>query len=179
MTSSTLTSGPVAVALQALSVMERGTLAEFEAVIHPEATNREAVDEPPECRGRGPAAFHATMLWLNDAFAELRWEVHDVIADGDLVAIHCTMSGRHVRPFVAWNPDATVADAFPPTGKRFAVTQSHWIRVADGMLIEHWANRDDLGMAKQLGWVPPSPRYLLRMARAKRAARRAHAARPA
>jgi hypothetical protein len=25
--------------------------------------------------------------------------------------------------------------------------------VADGLVIEHWANRDDQGMAEQLGWV--------------------------
>jgi len=36
------------------------------------------------------------------------------------------------------------------------------------MITEHWANRDDLAMAKQAGWVPPSPRFLLRAALAKR-----------
>jgi hypothetical protein len=56
----------------------------------------------------------------------------------------------------------------PGTGR----TQSHWFRLEDGRIIEHWANRDDLGMARQLGWIPPSPGYLLRMARAKRQARR-------
>jgi len=51
------------------------------------------------------------------------------------------------------------------------VTQSHWFRVDDGKIIEHWANRDDLGMAKQLGWIPPTPAYLFKMVRAKRRAR--------
>jgi hypothetical protein len=41
-------------------------------------------------------------------------------------------------------------------------------------MIEHWANRDDLGTAEQAGWVPPTPLYLLRMALAKRRARRAN-----
>jgi hypothetical protein len=40
---------------------------------------------------------------------------------------------------------------------------------------EHWANRDDLGMGKQLGWVPPTPVYLIKMARAKRRAKRSGA----
>src|SRR5215472_15953627 len=31
---------------------------------------------------------------------------------------------------------------------------------------------DDLGMARQLGWIPPTPAYLLKMALAKRRAKR-------
>jgi len=41
-----------------------------------------------------------------------------------------------------------------PTGKRFAAQQSHWFRVVDGRLAEHWAVRDDLGMLRQLGIMP-------------------------
>jgi Fusaric acid resistance protein-like/Transcriptional regulatory protein, C terminal len=49
----------------------------------------------------------------------------------------------------------------------------YWFRHGDGKIIEHWANRDDLATARQAGWVPPSPRYLVRMALAKRRARAA------
>jgi hypothetical protein len=48
-----------------------------------------------------------------------------------------------------------VDTVFPPTSKAFAMTQSHWFRTAGGQIIEHGANRDDPGMARQLGWVPP------------------------
>jgi hypothetical protein len=78
------------------------------------------------------------------------------------------MNGRHVAPWVVYNAGAEVDTVFPPTRKPFAATQSHWFRMKDGRIVEHWANRDDLGMSQQLGWVPPSPAYLLRMARAKR-----------
>jgi len=116
-----------------------------------------------------------TALWLRDAYADLRWDVHEVLAEGNLVVAHCTMSGRHVRPFVVYDDRAEVKEVFPPTGRHFATTQTHWMRIADGKLIEHWANRDDLGTAEQLGWVPPSPLYLLRAAFAKRQARHAAA----
>lgn len=161
------------ICVRATHLMGDGDLADLATVVHPQARNREDVDEPPASRGRGPEAFYATALWLRDAFAELRWEIHEVVADGDLVVLHATMSGRHVRTFVGYGPDARPAQAFPPTGRRFAVTQTHWFRMRDGLVVEHWANRDDLGMATQLGWSPPSPRYLVRMLLATRRARRA------
>jgi hypothetical protein len=37
---------------------------------------------------------------------------------------------------------------------------------------EHWASRDDLGTAMQLGWTPPSPLYMLKMLLATRRSRR-------
>ena len=107
---------------------------------------------------------------LRGAFAELRWEIHEVAAEAGLVAIHGTWAGRHVWPFVTYDDAGAVAQAMPPTNKTFAATQSHWFRLADGTIIEHWANRDDLAMAQQLGWIPPTPRYLVRMALAKRKA---------
>lgn len=165
-------------AVRSMQIMADGTAADFAQVVHPDAHNREAVDEPPDCRGRGPAAFLATARWLRDAFSDLRFEVHDLVEEGDLVVAHVTMSGRHTGTMVSYGPDGRPAQAFPPTGRRFATTQTHWLRIAPGergepQLIEHWANRDDLGTGQQLGWTPPSPAYLLRMVLATRRARRA------
>lgn len=159
-------------AARAIRIMADGTPADFEAVVHPEALNREADREPAAARGRGPAAFHATAQWLRAAYGELAWEIHDVVADGDLVVLHTTMSGRQTGTFVVFDDDARPLHAFPPTGRRFAATQTHWLRFADGMVVEHWANRDDLGQAAQLGWNPPSPWYVLRTVLASRRARR-------
>ena len=41
-----------------------------------------------------------------------------------------------------------------------------------GLIVEHWANRDDLGMARQLGGLPSTPVFLFRMSMAKRRGRR-------
>lgn len=158
--------------VRAIEIMADGDLADFEAVVHPEAHNLEDNVEPPASRGRGPAAFYATALYLREIFADLHWEIHEVTVDADLIAVHVTMSGRQVGTFVTYGPDALPQQAFPPLGRTFATTQSHWLRVADGKVIEHWANRDDLGTSTQLGWIPPSPWYLIRMALATRRARR-------
>jgi predicted ester cyclase len=161
--------------IESMHMMATGDLADFQRVVHPRAVNREAKDEPPASHEPGPDGFYATALWLRAAFADLRFDVHHVLAEGDLVVVHNTMSGRHQGPFVEY-VDGEVSTVFPPTGATFASTQTHWFRIADCMVVEHWANRDDIGTAKQLGWVPPSPGYLFRMARARRHARRHHAA---
>ena len=161
------------IAVRSILIMADGERSDFDELIHPRAVNQEGKVEPPECRVGGPEAFYATARWLRTAFEGLAYEIHHVVADGNLVAVNTTMSGRHVAPFVVYTPDGAVDTAFPPTGKTFAVTQSHWFRIEDDKVVEHWANRDDLGQAQQLGGVPPTPAYLFRMARAKSRAKRA------
>jgi len=170
---------PAAVCVRSIHIMADGSLADFQAVIHPGAANREAAHEPAAARGRGPAAFHASALWLRAAFSDLRWDIHQVAADGEVVAVHVTMSGRHTGPFARYDAAGAVSQVMPPTGKTFAATQTHWFRLADGKIIEHWANRDDLALAQQAGWIPPTPRYLARMAIARRKTRASSSARTA
>jgi predicted ester cyclase len=158
-------------AVASMRAMATGTLADLERLTHPEAVNREAVDEPPAASAPGAAGFWATALWLRTAFSDLHFEIHEVVEHGDLVVVHNTMSGRHTGDFVAW-ADGQIKVVMPATGREFASTQSHWIRFRDGLLVEHWANRDDFGTAEQLGWAPPSPAFLVRQVLATRRARR-------
>ena len=160
-------------AIRSMHLMGSGDVAELEAVYTPDVVNREAKNEPPDTRGGGPAAMYATAQWLRSAFSELAFEIHDVVQDRDLVVVHATMSGRQTGPFVAYEPDGAIGAVFPPLGRRFAVTQTHWFRMRDGKVAEHWANRDDLGMGQQLGWTPPTPPYIARMLLARRRMRRA------
>ncbi len=162
------------VAVDAVHAMATGSLDDFRHLIHPEATNRESIDEPAAARGAGPEAFYASSLWLRGAFAQLSFAVHETVVDQDIVVVHARMSGVHSGDFVTYGPDTQVRRAFAPTGKRFNVTQTHWQRIRDGQVTEHWANRDDQGMAMQAGWIPPSPLYLVRCARATAKARRQH-----
>lgn len=115
MTSTTLQ--PKELGTSAILMMANGSLADFAAVIHPEATNREASAEPPASRGRGPAAFYATACWLREAFADVCWEIEHIVADRDLVVLHTTMCGRHVNTFVSYDETGRPAQAFPATGR--------------------------------------------------------------
>jgi predicted ester cyclase len=165
--------GDKATCIRSIELMATGTVDEFAEVYDPGVTNREAKAEPPAARGTGPDAMFATALWLRAAYSDLRWQVHDAVQDGDLVVLHATMSGRQTGPFTAYGEDASVAMVFPPTGREFAVTQTHWFRMRDGRIAEHWANRDDRSLGEQLGWTPPTPAYLARMLLARRRARQA------
>jgi predicted ester cyclase len=151
MTTSTTTA--TALALAVMEAMESGGPEDFARLVAPDAHNREAAAEPPASRVPGPAGWYATALWLRGMFSDLRFEIHEAVADGTLVALHGTMHGVHTGRYTKYAPDGTVVVDRPPSGRAFAATQSHWFRVVDGQLTEHWANRDDLGVATQLGFL--------------------------
>lgn len=159
------------IAIRSVQIMSTGTRPDFDSVIHPECINRESVTEPPECRVPGPAGWYAAAQWLRAAFGNFHHNFDYAVAEAGLVCVRATMRARHVGPFVLYTPEGDVDEAFPPTGKEFVVTQTHWLRLEDSKVIEHWANRDDLAMAKQAGWVPPTSVYLLKMALARRRAK--------
>lgn len=72
----------------------------------------------------------------------------DMIADGDKVVVRMTVTGTHTGPL------EFVQRPIPATGKSLTTTHIHIFRVAGDKIVEHWAERDDLGMMKQLGVLP-------------------------
>ncbi|MFD4431387.1 ester cyclase [Nocardia sp. NPDC058497] len=158
------------VAIRGIHLMVDGSVADLAEVTHPDGFTRERKAAPPWARGNGPEALHALAEWLRDAFTDMSYDIHATAVENDLVTVYATMHGRQIGPLVFYTEDGAVDNAFPATGKTFAMTESHWFRMRDGKIFEHWANRDDLGMARQLGWLPPSPVYLLRSVQLKRRA---------
>ncbi len=163
---------PVALVVRSIHAMADGERQEFATLYHPAARDQENRVQPPTSRVPGPDGFWSTASWLRAAFAGLHYEIHHTMADGDLVAVNSTMCGTHSAPWVVYTAQADIDTVFPATGRTFRASQSHWFRLQDGLICEHWANRDDLGMARQLGWVPPTPLFLIRMAAARHRARR-------
>ncbi|UGT56134.1 ester cyclase [Nocardia asteroides] len=153
------------VAVRGIHLMVDGSVADLAEVTHPDGFTREREAAPPWARGTGPAGIHALAEWLRAAFTDMSYDIHATAAEGELITVHATMHGRQTGPLVFYTASGAVDNAFPPTGKTFAMSESHWFRMREGKIFEHWANRDDLGMARQLGWLPPSPWYLLRAMR--------------
>jgi predicted ester cyclase len=97
-------------------------------------------------RVNGPKAMRQTAEWLLAQFPDLRMTIEAMISEGDTVAARVLSEGTNLRP---------LNGVVPPTGKRFRARQSHWYRVAEGKLVEHWATREDLPAMLQLGVIQP------------------------
>lgn len=96
--------------------------------------------------------MRASAQWLLAQFPDLHMAIEAVIADGDTVAVRILSEGTNL---------GALNGVVPPAGKRFIARQSHWFRVADGKLVEHWATRDDLTAMLQLGILQPPGRPAL------------------
>jgi predicted ester cyclase len=71
-------------------------------------------------------------------------EQHHLFGEGDLVAQHLTL---HVTHRASTMP---LLDGLAPSGRPGAWTFIHIWRVVDGVIVEHWACRDDMGLREQL-----------------------------
>lgn len=94
----------------------------------------------------GPSAMRGTVRWLTAQFPDVQFEIEAIVADGDLVVARVRSQGSNLGRLNGF---------LPPSGKPFDYSSSHWFRVVDGKLAEHWATRDDLSVMLQLGVVTP------------------------
>ena len=42
----------------------------------------------------------------------------------------------------------------PATGKQVTMSGINFMRIAEGRIVEHWANYDTLGLMQQIGVIP-------------------------
>lgn len=120
--------------------------------------NLDVVDELIAPRGEdhqeAPGTdFAAHLRWIvtrmREAFPDLHFEVHDVVAQGDLVATRSTMTGTHEGRFEV-GPFREVA----PTGRRIEVPHMHFFRWVDGKNTDLWHVWDTPALMRGLGMIP-------------------------
>lgn len=78
------------------------------------------------------------------AFPDLHVTVGELIADEDKVAYRMTWTGTHTGEFMG----------IPATGKRVTVTETHLDQIANGKIVRHGGDWDQMGMMQQLGVIP-------------------------
>lgn len=91
----------------------------------------------------GPEEMNGTVRRITAAFPDHHHAVEQIIAEGDSVAAHVTLTGTHEGEFMG----------IPPTGRRIEVTEIHIYRLEGGKAVEHRVGRDDLGAMRQLGVI--------------------------
>jgi predicted ester cyclase len=101
----------------------------------------------PPWAPQGRAGYLQIMGFLKNVM-QIRYEIHEVIADGDFVAARATVHGVHNSGHLG----------FAPTGKPYAMPTMHMYRASGGLLAEHWGVRDELSVLWQVGALPaPQP----------------------
>ena len=97
--------------------------------------------EAPPGTPPGPDGANAVLRWLRGAFEDLSYEILDSFADRDRVAIRVATRGTHTGEFMSK----------PATGRKFEIEAIHIYRIENGRVAEHWAKRDDVALAQQVG----------------------------
>ncbi len=82
---------------------------------------------------------------MRAAFPDLRFEVHDILAEGDMVAARSTMTGTHEGRFEI-GPFRDIA----PTGRQVEWKHMHFFRWVDGKNTDLWHIMDTPGLMRQL-----------------------------
>ena len=100
------------------------------------------------------ASVQAVLVDIRTRFPDVTLTAHGWVAEGDWVVIRATYSGTH-RGVGRLPIDGGMLIGVPPTHRSFAVLHIHMFRVVDGLIREHWGGRDDVGMMRQLGLLPP------------------------
>jgi steroid delta-isomerase-like uncharacterized protein len=92
----------------------------------------------------GRADLRARVDLILAAMNPLRFEVQDLIAEGDRVVVRWVQQGTQSGTFMG----------LPPTGRQFTFAGIDIHRLRDGLMAEHWHVVDLFGLLQQLGAIP-------------------------
>ena len=125
-------------------VMSSGDASAVEEVCGPEFVCHIS-GQPPEMHGLRWVTRSVT--GAHDSFPDLRMEVEDAVAEGDLVAARLSATGTHGGRYMG----------VAATGKAFSFGGISLYRVTDGKITEEWTVADRLSLLRQLDMTPPAP----------------------
>jgi predicted ester cyclase len=96
---------------------------------------------------KGPEEFKSFFRMFREAIGDLRIAVERTVVEGNMVAVHCHVVGRHV------------GNGFggAPTGRPVEFWGVTIVRVQGDQIVEGWNSYDFLTMYQQMGWSPNPP----------------------
>jgi C-1 hydroxylase len=95
----------------------------------------------------GPAATRGIAEHWLTGFPDYRFELLDLIAEGDKVVARMPFTGTHSGP---------VLD-LPPSGREVSVSEIVIFRIVGGKIVEAWEEYDEIGLRRQVGALPAPP----------------------
>jgi steroid delta-isomerase-like uncharacterized protein len=122
-------------------VWGRGDQAALEELFAPDFVDHGALPgQAPDREGHKQilAAFRS-------AFPDLSVTTEDIIAEGDKVVSRWTARGTHQGELLGT----------APTGNEVTFTGIDVLRIAEGKVVERWAQGNDLEVMQQIGAIPP------------------------
>ncbi len=107
-------------------------------------------------RPAGREGFRRVLEDLHTTFPDYHYEIEEMVAEGDSVVMRCKVSGTH-RGIGKLHVNGGMLVGVEPTQKHFEVQHIQWFKLRNGKIVDHYATRDDIGMMRQLGLLPPAP----------------------
>ncbi len=104
-------------------------------------------------RPAGPEGMEQVYRDLYSTFPDFHWDLQVLLAEDEWVSAKVLMTGTH-RGTPGLPVFGGLMHTAQPTGKHVSVFNIHLYRMASGLVVEHGAVRDDLGMMQQLGLLP-------------------------
>ena len=128
------------------SVWNKGDFSVLDTLISPDADDHSTVGGKPKT-DKGSASFRAIVSMFRSAMPDIKLTIDDEVYAGDRVVHRWTLNGT----------DTGGVMGMPPSGKKLTFTGITTVRMANGKIVERWANVDELGLLQQLGIAPPPP----------------------
>jgi len=116
--------------------IESGDMQAFDEIMDPSFVNHTAMPG----MSAGTDGIVQTINLFRTAFPDLRVEIYDQVAEGDLVVTRKAFFATHRGSFMG----------VEATGRPVRIDTIDIIRLRDGKYMEHWAVRDMLAVMQQL-----------------------------
>ena len=91
-------------------------------------------------KGDAKQALKQVTAGMGAALSDIKFEIDDLIAEHDRVAVRLTSSATQTGEF----------HGLPASGRRYSIGEIHIFRIVEGQIVEHWHQYDLTGLLRQL-----------------------------